>query len=75
MDANERIADEWRRLCLRRLRRFAQLANTPAVLLLPELNHLSRASLLSAYRDCVQLGLQEEAAAVIAEATPRAPAG
>jgi hypothetical protein len=73
MDDSAQLAAEWRRLCLRRLRRFAQLANTPTVLLIPELRQLTRRSVLSAYRDCLDIGIGEQARRVIADAWSAVP--
>jgi hypothetical protein len=70
VDDKNQLAAEWRRLCLKRLRRFARLANTPTVMLIPECRHLTRRSVLSAYRDCLELGMGDEARRVIAEAHP-----
>jgi hypothetical protein len=64
---SEQMAVEWRRLCLLRLRRFVRLANTPALQVIPEVRLLTGRAVLSAYRDCVALGMVEEARVAIAE--------
>jgi hypothetical protein len=51
---------------LARLRRFARLANHPDVAAAPRLARLARQAALSAYRDCVSLGIEGEARALLA---------
>ena len=70
---SEELVAEWRRLCLNRLRRFVRLANTPAFQVIPEVRLLTGRAVLSAYRDCVALGMVEEARVAIAEAEAAQP--
>jgi hypothetical protein len=59
------------RFYLRRLERFARLSRRPGSALLPERRRLVGHATLAAYRDCVALGLEQEARAVLAGASDR----
>jgi hypothetical protein len=79
VDVDDRSVTEWRALCLARVRRFSRLALTPSVVGAPQLRHLTRRAVLSAYRDCAAAGVDAEARRVMAEAFEemrlRAPGG
>jgi hypothetical protein len=49
------------RFYLRRLWRFARLCGRPDVAAAPELQRLAGRATLTAYRDCVAMGLEREA--------------
>lgn len=69
----EQSTEQWKQLCLRRVRRFALLANDPTVALIPQWHRLARAAVLSAYRDCTLVGLEQEARLAIAERVANQP--
>jgi transposase-like protein len=53
------------RFFLNRLERFARLAGVADASQIPQWRRLARHSTLSAYRDCVTLGLEKEARAIL----------
>jgi hypothetical protein len=60
------LTDE-QRFHLARLRRFAAVAVGETTCLVPALDHLARHATLSAYRDCLALGLERQARTVLTE--------
>ena len=67
MDENEQLGAAWRQICLARLNRFARLAHTEYAQTIPELRQLTRRAVLSAYRDCQAVGLEDAARRIIVE--------
>jgi hypothetical protein len=53
------------RFYLRRLERFARLSRRPDDAAVPEMRRLAGHAVLAAYRDCVALGLEREARAIL----------
>jgi hypothetical protein len=60
------------RLALSRLARFVELADDPAVRLDLARHQLAQRAVFSAYRDCVALGLGDDARAIMRSALPAA---
>jgi hypothetical protein len=58
------------RFYLARLERFARLAGLPDVDAVPRWRDLARHATLTAYRDCLALGLGAEARRLLASARP-----
>ena len=67
------VAGDLNVFMLRRLERFAALAASASLEELPSVRRLARHAALSAYRDCVGLGLIEPATAILARTRGRAP--
>jgi hypothetical protein len=53
---------------LARLERFATLLADPTVRELPAWHRLARHAVAAAYRDCADVGLKEQASAIVEEA-------
>ena len=66
-DITDDTLTDVQRFHLARLRRFAVVAVGETTRMVPALDHLARHATLSAYRDCLALGLEEQARAVLTE--------
>jgi hypothetical protein len=61
-------AATWRSFCLGRLRRLVYLADEAELAGVPEWRRLAQRSAFSVFQDCVALGAEDEARAIMREA-------